>query len=50
MDDSFTVGLFLTEGFCTPYRLDRNSKDGGILLCASEDTPLDLITVDINLQ
>ena len=29
IDDSFPVGQFLIEGFCTPYRLDRNSKGGG---------------------
>ena len=50
MDDSFPIGQFLTEGFCSPYSLDCNSKNGGILLCASENTPSDLITVDINLQ
>ena len=26
IDDSFPVGQFLIEGFCTTYRLDRNSK------------------------
>ena len=28
IDDNFLVGQFLIEGFCTPYRLDRNSKGG----------------------
>ena len=32
IDDSFSVGQFLIEGFCTPYRPDCNSKGGGILL------------------
>ena len=32
IDDSFPVGQFLIEGFCIPYRLDRNSKCGGTLL------------------
>ena len=32
IDDSFPVGQFLIEGFCTLYRLDRNSKGGGIFL------------------
>ena len=32
LDISFPVGQFLIGGFCTPYRLDRNSKGGGILL------------------
>ena len=47
-DDSFPVGKFLIEGFCTPYRLDRNSESGGILLCVREDVPSSLITLDIN--
>ena len=46
IDDSFSVGQFLIEGFCTPYRLDRNSKGGSILLYVREDTPSNLITVD----
>ena len=48
IDDSFPVGQFLIEGFCTPYRLDRNSKGGGILLYVREDIPANLITVDIS--
>ena len=39
IDDSFPVGQFLIEGFCTPYRLDRNSKGGDILLYVREDIP-----------
>ena len=48
IDDSFPAGQFLIEGFCTPYRLDRNTKGGGILLYVREDIPSNLITVDIN--
>ena len=48
MYDSFPVGQFFIEGFCTPYRLDRNSKGGGILLHVKEDIPSNLITVDIS--
>ena len=48
IDDSFRVGQFLIAGFCTAYRLDRNSKGGGILLYVREDIPSNLITVDIN--
>ena len=50
IDESFPVGQFLIEGFCTPYRLDRNSKGGGILLYVREDIPSNLITIDINLR
>ena len=38
----------MIEGFCTPHRLDRNSKVGGILLYVREDIPSNLITVDIS--
>ena len=31
IDNSFPIGHFLIDGFCTSYRLDRNSKGGGIL-------------------
>ena len=48
IDDRFPVGQFLIEGFCTSYRLDRNSNGGGILLYVREDIPSDFITVDIN--
>ena len=48
IDDSFPVGQFLIEGLCTPYRLDRNSKGGGILLYAREGIPSNLITVNIS--
>ena len=48
IDDSFPIGQFLIEGFCTPYRLDRNSKGEGFLLYVREDIPSNLITVDIN--
>ena len=48
IDDSFPVGQFLIEWFCTLYRLDRNAKGGGILLYVREDIPSNLITVDIN--
>ena len=48
IDDSFPVGQFLIERFCTPYRLGRNSKDGSISLYVREDTPSNLVTVDMN--
>ena len=48
IDDSFPIGQFLIEGFCAPYRLDRNSKGRGILFYVREDIPSNLITVDIN--
>ena len=32
LDDSFPASQFLIQGFCTPFRLDRNENGGGILL------------------
>ena len=32
-DDSFPIGNFLIDEFSTPYRLDRNSNGGGLVIC-----------------
>ena len=48
IDDSFPVGQFAVEGFCTRYRLDRNTKGGAILLYVREGILSSLIKVDIN--
>ena len=32
LDDSFLASQFLIQGFCTPFRLDRNKNGCGILL------------------
>ena len=32
LDDSFPASQFFKQGFCTPFRLDRNKNGGGILL------------------
>ena len=61
LDDSFTTAQFLLHGFSAPYRLDRNSKGGGILLYIREDIPsrllnskfktgIETISVEINLR
>ena len=39
IDDSFPIGNFLIHGFSPPYRLDRDSKGGGIMLYIREDIP-----------
>ena len=41
-DDSFPFGYFLIHGFSPPYRLDRDSKGGGIMLYIREDIPSNL--------
>ena len=60
IDESFPKGSFLIEGFSTPYRLDRNPKGGGIMLCvrtdipsnilAYEDKPIESLFIEFNLQ
>ena len=37
LDESFLKDQFLIKGFSEPYRLDRNSKGGGIILFIRED-------------
>ena len=39
LDDSFSSAQFRLKGFCTPYRFDRNSEVGGLLLYFREDIP-----------
>ena len=43
LDDSFPSMQFLIEGYGPPYRLDRNSHGGGILVYVREDIPCKLI-------
>ena len=42
IDASFTIANFVITGYSTPYRLDRNSNGGEILLYVREDTHLTL--------
>ena len=37
IDDSFLIGNFLIHGFSPPYRLDRHSKGGEIMLYIRKD-------------
>ena len=46
IDESFPVGNFLLPGFNVPYRSDRDSKGGGILLHVREDIPSNLLTIE----
>ena len=60
-NDSFPPGKFLIGGFSKPYRLDRDSLGGAILLYVTEDIPsnyllevetkpIDIFYVEINLH
>ena len=46
IDEIFPKGNFLIEGFSTPYRLDRDSKGGEILLYVREDIASNLIAFE----
>ena len=46
LDKSFPIGQFLMNGYSTPFRLDRNSHGGGILLYIREDIPAKLLLVE----
>ena len=46
IDDSFPMANFLIDGFSQPYRIDRNSSGGGIMLYVREDIPSNLLKVE----
>ena len=48
LDDSFPTVQFLIKGFSAPYRFDRNSKGGGLLLYIREDIPSKILTYSSN--
>ena len=61
LDNSFSSSQFRLEGFCTPYRLDRNLKGSGLILYFREDIlsrflnsgstcNIETISVEINLR
>ena len=51
IDESFPQGNFLIDGFSSPYRLDRDSKGGGITnFVASDNKPIESLYVELNLQ
>ena len=62
LDDSFPTGQFSLNGYSKPYRLDRSSNGGGILLYVRDDIPsrllpdykikdnLELFFVEVNIR
>ena len=46
IDDSFPIANFLIDGFSQPYRIDRNSSGGGIMLYVREDIPSNLLKIE----
>ena len=43
IDSSFLNQQFHIEGFCLPYRLDRNKHGGGVLVYIREDIPCNIL-------
>ena len=43
IDKSFPLGRFKVNGFNAPFRLDRNSNGGVVMLFVREDIPAKLI-------
>ena len=46
VNHSFSVGQFLSDGFGTPFRLDRNRNSGGIMLFIRNDIPAKVFSAD----
>ena len=46
LDNTFPFSQFHTEGYSKPYRFDRNSGGGGIIINVKEDTPNRMLTKD----
>ena len=44
LDEMFTTASFLIDGFSSPFRLDRNRKDGDILIYVTVDIPCKVLT------
>ena len=44
LDDSFPVGQFKILGYASPFRLDRNQNDVGILAFVREDIPVKFLS------
>ena len=50
LDPSFPTGQFHIHGFFEPYRFDKNSNGGGILLHIREDIPSKLILTKMTIE
>ena len=48
IDNSFPISQFTMTGYSIPFRLDRTSHRGGILLFVREDIPCKIIKTDCN--
>ena len=46
LDDTFPHALYHLKDFSNPYRLDRNSHVGGILVYLRDNIPSNLVKLD----
>ena len=46
VDHFFLVGQFLSDGFGTPFGLDRNRNSGGTMLFIRNDIPAKVFSTD----
>ena len=46
IDESFSVGQFIIDGFSPPYRLGRNCHGGGLMLFVRKDIPSNLFVIE----
>ena len=46
LDSSFPTGQFLINGYSEPFRIDRKSQGGAIMLYVREDIPSKLLGVE----
>ena len=46
LDESFPISQFMINGFSAPFLLDRNDKDGGIILYIRDDIPSRLVSTE----
>ena len=46
LDNTFPISQFLMQGYSAPFRKDRTSKAGGILLYVREDIPRKIIKTE----
>ena len=50
IDLFFTSAQFYLDGYATSYRLDRNTKGGGIFLYIREDIPSAIVISDLSIE
>ena len=46
LDSNFPTGQILINGYSEPFKIDRNSQEGDIMLYVREDVPSKLLGVE----